>query len=109
MSALGFLTFSLATASNLSITVVTTSALGELTSSKRCLPLPAWWIAAPQLLKVLRSWSSRSMRSFTKMIFGFGMVFESASALPSMTMVMLLPEPVVCQMTPPSRVPSLQT
>ncbi|MNL14566.1 hypothetical protein D3C87_1355110 [compost metagenome] len=61
---------------------------------------------APLDMKFRRNWSSRSSRSVTTMKRHSCSALTSSSALVRNTMVKLLPEPVVCHTTPPSRPPS---
>ena len=61
---------------------------------------------APPVMKLRASWCSRSSRSVTTTTRHSLSASCSSSALVRNTIVKLLPEPVVCQTTPPSRPPS---
>ena len=89
--------------SNLSMIVVMMSALPCVTSSTRCSPLFAFSTDFRQARNVFQICVSRSTRSVTITTLGFLTLASSDSALASITIVRLLPEPVVCQITPPWR------
>ena len=61
---------------------------------------------APPDMKLRESWLSRSTRSVTTTTRHSCSDFTNSRALVRSTMVKLLPEPVVCHTTPPSRPPS---